>query len=235
MIQVGDVAFIDEMPQDREGGVRGDLRHHPQRRPRRRPIAEVKKGDADVAVEMQGDTLVAHYTQTDQVKAAVTQGVLRAFVDGTNVALSGKPPTYRLRGRAGRGRLPQDHPVRHARPARLGGGDERQLRRGRHAQRLAQLQAAAPAPALAGPDGHAGRRPRQRHRRRSPSRRWRSSSGSARRPSGCASPAPGWPRSRCWSSAHCASWRSGCWPAPSPRPPRARSTWPTSSCCRCRS
>ena len=59
-------------------------------------IAEVKKGDADVAVEMQGDTLVAHYTQTDQVKAAVTQGVLQAFVDGTNVALSGKPPTYQL-------------------------------------------------------------------------------------------------------------------------------------------
>ena len=59
-------------------------------------IAEVKKGDADVAVEMQGDTLVAHYTQTDQVKAAVTQGVLQAFVDSTNVALSGRPPTYRL-------------------------------------------------------------------------------------------------------------------------------------------
>jgi ABC-2 type transport system permease protein len=30
------------------------------------------------------------------VKAAVTQGVLKAFVDGTNVALSGKPPTYQL-------------------------------------------------------------------------------------------------------------------------------------------
>ncbi len=49
---------------------------------------------------MQGDTLVAHYTQTDQVKAAITQGALRAFVDGTNVALlsldAGAPPKYSL-------------------------------------------------------------------------------------------------------------------------------------------
>ena len=59
-------------------------------------VAKVRKGDADAAVEMRGDTLVAHYTQTDQVKAAVTQGVLQAFVDSTNVALSGRPPTYRL-------------------------------------------------------------------------------------------------------------------------------------------
>ena len=45
---------------------------------------------------MQGDTLVAHSTQTDQVEAAVTQGVLRPFVDSTNVAVWGKPPTYEL-------------------------------------------------------------------------------------------------------------------------------------------
>ena len=37
-------------------------------------LSKVRKGDADVAIEMQGDTLVAHYTQTDQVKAAVTAG-----------------------------------------------------------------------------------------------------------------------------------------------------------------
>ena len=63
-------------------------------------LGKVRKGDADVAVEMQGDKLVAHYTQTDQVKAAITQGALRAFVDGTNVALlsrtPGAPPKYTL-------------------------------------------------------------------------------------------------------------------------------------------
>ena len=80
----------------------------------------MRKGDADVAVEMQGDTLVAHYTQTDQVKAAITQGTLHAFVDGANQAASGQPPRYTLRDRAGRGRVPEDHPVRHARACSAG-------------------------------------------------------------------------------------------------------------------
>ena len=95
MVQVGDVAFIDDMPASEKAAFEEtfDITREDDLDA---AIAEVKKGDADVAVEMQGDTLVAHYTQTDQVKAAVTQGVLRAFVDSTNVALSGKPPTYQL-------------------------------------------------------------------------------------------------------------------------------------------
>ena len=60
-------------------------------------LEKVRKGDADVALEQQGDTLVAHYSQADQVQAAITQGTLRSFVDGTNVALTGAPPTYTLK------------------------------------------------------------------------------------------------------------------------------------------
>jgi ABC-2 type transport system permease protein len=59
-------------------------------------VAQVRKGDADVAVQMRGDTLVAHYTQTDQAKAAMTQGTLNAFVDAANQASSGVPPRYAL-------------------------------------------------------------------------------------------------------------------------------------------
>ncbi len=95
MIQVGDVSFIDEMPHAEKSAFEEtfEITHS---KDLAASVAKVRKGDADVAVEMQGNTLVAHYTQTDQVKAAVTQGVLRAFVDSTNVALSGKPPTYRM-------------------------------------------------------------------------------------------------------------------------------------------
>jgi len=57
-------------------------------------LALVRTGDADAAVRMDSDTLVAHYTQADQVKAAVTQGTLRAFVDGANIAVSGSPPRF---------------------------------------------------------------------------------------------------------------------------------------------
>ena len=56
----------------------------------------MRDGDADVAVEEQGGEIVAHYTQTDQTKAAITQGALRAFVDGANVAATGEPPAYTL-------------------------------------------------------------------------------------------------------------------------------------------
>jgi ABC-2 type transport system permease protein len=63
-------------------------------------LAKVRKGDADVVLEADGNHLVAHYTNTDRVKAAETQGALRAFVDGANVAASGTAPTYSLQTRS---------------------------------------------------------------------------------------------------------------------------------------
>jgi ABC-2 type transport system permease protein len=95
MVQVGEVALLDAMPEGARGAFEqtfqvtesDDLDD---------ALEQVRSGDADVAIRMEGDTLVAHYTQTDQVKAAVTQGALRAFVDGTNVALSGQPPRFEL-------------------------------------------------------------------------------------------------------------------------------------------
>ena len=147
-------------------------------------IDEVRKGDADVAVEMKGDTLVAHYTLTDQVKAGITQGALQAFVQGSNVALlaqaAGEPPTLPARHQAGRGRLPRHHPVRHARPAGLGGRDERGVRRRGDAAGLAAVASCCagsswrrspPAPSSA---------PGSRSPSRSRSCRWRSSSASGR-------------------------------------------------------
>jgi len=95
LVQIGDVALFDEMPPPVKEAFDAtfEVEHSDDRSA---AIDEVRAGDADVAVEMRGDTLVAHYTQTDQVKAATTQGTLRAFVDGTNVALSGQPPRFSL-------------------------------------------------------------------------------------------------------------------------------------------
>ncbi|HTW17822.1 MAG TPA: ABC transporter permease [Nocardioides sp.] len=95
MVQVGTVALLDEMPEGARAAF--DETFEVERSDDLdAAIAKVRKGDADVAIEMTGDTVVAHYTQTDQVKAAVTQGALQAFVDGTNVALSGQPPRFAL-------------------------------------------------------------------------------------------------------------------------------------------
>lgn len=99
LIQVGDVDLLDNLPAEARAAFEesfditrtDDLDG---------AIAQVRKGDADVAVEARGQELVAHYTQTEQVTAAITQGILRALVDGTNVALSGAPPAYSLRTQA---------------------------------------------------------------------------------------------------------------------------------------
>ncbi len=96
LVQVGSVPLIDGL----SGGGREAFRatfETTRTTDRAEAIDEVRKGDADVAVEMHDGTLVAHYTQTDPVRAAITQGTLRAFVDAANVAASGKPPTYQLR------------------------------------------------------------------------------------------------------------------------------------------
>lgn len=95
LLQVGDVALVDNLPASAKQAwdetfdtTRVDDLDQ--------AVAQVRKGDADVAIEQRGDTVVAHYTETDQVKAAMTQGALNAFVGGANVATSGRPPTYTL-------------------------------------------------------------------------------------------------------------------------------------------
>jgi ABC-2 type transport system permease protein len=95
LIEVGDVSMLDHLPPaartafDQTFSVThsGDLAAS---------LAKVRKGDADVALEADGKQLVAHYTNTDRVKAGETQVALQAFVAGANVAASGKPPTYSL-------------------------------------------------------------------------------------------------------------------------------------------
>jgi ABC-2 type transport system permease protein len=98
LIEVGDVALVDQLPKEARAAFDQtfDVTHVSDLDA---ALRTVRKGDADVALEARGDTLVAHYTRTDQVKAAITQGALQSFVDGTNVALSGAPPTYTLKTR----------------------------------------------------------------------------------------------------------------------------------------
>jgi ABC-2 type transport system permease protein len=96
LIQVGDVSLVDDLPDDARA-VFEDTFDVTRSDDLDEAIRKVRKGDADVALEERGDQLVAHYTQADQVKAAVTQGALQSFVDGANVAASGQPPRFSLK------------------------------------------------------------------------------------------------------------------------------------------
>ncbi len=96
LVQIGSVPLLDHLPSGAHRAFE-DTFTTSRATSRTAALADVRKGDADVAVEMSGDTLVAHYTQTDPTKAAVTQGTLAAFVNGANLAASGQPPRYSLR------------------------------------------------------------------------------------------------------------------------------------------
>jgi ABC-2 type transport system permease protein len=96
MIEVGHISLVGELPAPARQAFRQTFqisRSHDLAA----AVEKVRKGDADVAVQMRGGTLVAHYTQTDQAKAAMTQGTLAGFVDGANVAATGQQPRFGLR------------------------------------------------------------------------------------------------------------------------------------------
>jgi ABC-2 type transport system permease protein len=102
VIQVGDVALVDDLPDDARLAFDQTFSLTPSE-DLGDALDQVRKGDVDVAIEQRGDELVAHYTQTEQVRAAVTQGTLRAFVDARNVAMlaaeSGTAPPYTFAAR----------------------------------------------------------------------------------------------------------------------------------------
>lgn len=95
VIVVGDVPLVEDLPDgaDETFTATFDVTHSDDLDD---AVDQVRKGDADVAIEQDGDTLVAHYTKTDPAKAGITAGALQALVDGTNVAVTGQPPTYAL-------------------------------------------------------------------------------------------------------------------------------------------
>jgi ABC-2 type transport system permease protein len=99
LVQVGSVPVFDDLPEGAREAFEETFEVE-ESEDLAAALAQVRAGDADVAVQMDGDTLIAHYTQTDVTKAAIVQGALRAFVDGTNVALlaqgAGTPPPYAL-------------------------------------------------------------------------------------------------------------------------------------------
>lgn len=96
LIVVGDVPLIEQMPPEAKAAFDATFATTLSDS-KAAALGQVRSGDASAAVEMQGGTLIAHFTQTDQVQAAITQGTLRSFVDAANVAQSGVPPRFALR------------------------------------------------------------------------------------------------------------------------------------------
>ena len=117
LVQVGDVAVLDGLPAEARATFEETF-EVTRVEDRAAAIEEVRQGKTDVTVEMVRDTLVAHYTRTDRVKAGITAASLSAFVDGVNVTVSGTPPRYDFDARAVEDESLQT--VQHVTPGLLG-------------------------------------------------------------------------------------------------------------------
>ncbi len=95
-VRVGDVRLLESMPPAAQTAFdeafdvseTGDLDA---------AIEQVRDGDVAMAIEQRGRNIVVHYSEADQVQAAVAQGTLRSFVQAANIAASGQPPAFGFR------------------------------------------------------------------------------------------------------------------------------------------
>ncbi|WP_432994639.1 ABC transporter permease [Dactylosporangium sp. CA-233914] len=93
VIQIGEVAVLDSMTADAHAQIdkvldvkRGtDLDT---------ALAKVRKGEAAAAVEQRGNTVVVHYSTSDQAAAGTVRGVMQSLVQSANLAGSNTPPAF---------------------------------------------------------------------------------------------------------------------------------------------
>ena len=88
MIQVGSVALLDQIPADARAEL-DEVLEIEKTTDRAAALDEVRKGDADAAVEQNGSTVVLHFSAADQVKAATVQGLFNTLVQSGNLAAAG--------------------------------------------------------------------------------------------------------------------------------------------------
>ncbi len=93
--QIGSVPIVDMMPAEAKTAF-GQLFEVTKTNDASAALEKVRKGEADAAIEMRGTTLTLHYTQADQVKAARVRGIMESFVQGANIAVSGRSPMFTL-------------------------------------------------------------------------------------------------------------------------------------------
>lgn len=95
VIQVGAVPLLDKAGPEAQKIIDDSLNLE-KSDDRDAAIAEVRKGDADAVVTMDGDSLELWYSAADQVTASIVQGTFNGLVQAANQAESGRPPTYTL-------------------------------------------------------------------------------------------------------------------------------------------
>lgn len=93
VVQVGEIALLDDLPPQAQSAF-DDAFAVTSSDDLDAALQDVRDGDVALAVEQRGKDIVVHYSDADQVQAAVAQGTLQAFVQSANLAVTGQPPTF---------------------------------------------------------------------------------------------------------------------------------------------
>jgi ABC-2 type transport system permease protein len=95
VLQIGPVALLDQMPTEDRAQLDQALQVT-QDSDRADAIGQVQRGDADAAVEQNGQNVVLHFSQADQVKAATVEGLFASLVDNGNLVAAHAPVAFVL-------------------------------------------------------------------------------------------------------------------------------------------
>ncbi|KAB2346427.1 ABC transporter permease [Actinomadura rudentiformis] len=95
VIQIGRVTVLDQA-RAHDGAELGKIMSITGGTDRAAALKKVREGDADAAVEQRGDSVVMHYSAADQVKSGTVRGYMESIVQTANIAVTGRPPTYRM-------------------------------------------------------------------------------------------------------------------------------------------
>jgi ABC-2 type transport system permease protein len=95
VLQIGSVALLDQIPADQKGQLDKAL-EVTQDNDRADAISQVQRGDVDAAVEQNGQNVVLHFSEADQVKAATVEGLFASLVDSGNLVAAHAPTAFVL-------------------------------------------------------------------------------------------------------------------------------------------
>lgn len=93
IIEIGPVAVLDQMPAEARAGL-ADVAEFTRGTDAADALEQVRKGDADAAVEQRGNEVVVHYSAADQVSAGYVLSLVNSIVERANLAVTGQPPRF---------------------------------------------------------------------------------------------------------------------------------------------
>ncbi|MBD3930763.1 ABC transporter permease [Streptomyces chumphonensis] len=99
IVQVGDVAVLDELPDERRAELRGVLeveKTDGSEEALDEALEDVRKGDVDAVVFQRADEVELRFSAADSVRAGTVRSLVDSIVQQANQAATGQPPAHTL-------------------------------------------------------------------------------------------------------------------------------------------